>query len=178
MRATRARRVCRAVVIGAVAAGVSFLSVQGNIQAQGQGGEKLHNSQSAIEKTKEKGFDGVDFSYDIFGAPPGQSTAKIAEEVTAKDKAEKPRVMAKQASLMKERYRLDCKTHSGIIMTKAKPQPIGPTVHLKEDISWQKLSQMTPEEIRQQKAFPAGFMRLPHVKHDVGGMVFPQKQIE
>ena len=178
MRATRARRVCRAVVIGAVAAGVSFLSVQGNIQAQGQGGEKLHNSQSAIEKTKEKGFDGVDFSYDIFGAPPGQSTAKIAEEVTAKDKAEKPRVMAKQASLMKERYRLDCKTHSGIIMTKGKPQPIGPTVQLKEDISWEKLSQMTPEEIRQQKAFPAGFMRLPHVKHDVGGMVFPQKQIE
>ena len=45
-------------------------------------------------------------------------------------------------------------------------------------IGWDNLPEMTPEEIRKQKVFPAGFMRLPHVKHDVGGQVFPQKQIE
>ena len=132
----------------------------------------------AIEKTKEKGFEGVDFSYDLFGAPPGQSATKIAEEAMAKDVADKPKVMAKQARLLKERYRLDCKTHSGVLMTKGKPQPIGPTVQLKEGVSWEKLSEMTPEEIRKQKAFPVGFMRLPHVKHEVGGMVFPPQQIE
>ena len=50
----------------------------------------------AIEKTKEKGFEGVDFSYDLFGAPPGQSATKMAEEATAKDIADKPKVMAKR----------------------------------------------------------------------------------
>ena len=103
---------------------------------------------------------------------------KIAEEVMAKDVADKPKVMAKQVQLLKERYRLDCKIHSGVMMTKGKPQPIGPTVQLKEGVGWDKLSEMTPEEIRKQKVFPAGFMRLPHVKHDVGGQVFPQKQID
>lgn len=142
-----------------------------------QDGARIHEN-PAIEKTKEKGFEGVDFSYDLFGAPPGQSATKIAEEAMAKDVADKPKVMAKQARLLKERYRLDCKTHSGVMMTKGKPQPIGPTVQLKEGVSWEKLAEMTPEEIRKQKAFPAGFTRLPHVKHEVGGQVFPQKQIE
>jgi cytochrome c peroxidase len=63
-------------------------------------------------------------------------------------------------------------------MTNGKPQPIGPTVQLKDGISWEKLSAMSPGEIRTEKAFPAGFMRLPHVKQEVGGQVFPQKQIE
>ena len=63
-------------------------------------------------------------------------------------------------------------------MTKGKPQPIGPTVQLREGVSWEKFSEMTVEEIRKQKAFPAGFMRLPHVKHEVGGMVFLPHQIE
>ena len=148
------------------------------LQTVTAGDEKRSREASAIEKTKEKGFEGVDFSYDLFGAPPGQSATKIAEEAMAKDKAEKSKVMAKQARLLKDRYRVDCKIHSGVMMTKGKPQPIGPTVQLKEGISWEKLAEMSPDEIRKQKAFPAGFMRLPHVKHEVGGQVFPQKQIE
>jgi cytochrome c peroxidase len=140
--------------------------------------EKRLQENRAIEKKKAKGFEGVDFSYDVFGAPPGQSPAKISEQVMAKDIADKDQVMAKQARLLKERYRLDCKTHPGVLMTKGKPQPIGPTVQLREGMSFDKLSGMTPEEIRKQKAFPAGFMRLPHVKHEVGGQVFPQRQIE
>ena len=147
-------------------------------QAENSQDERRSQGNRAIEKKKEKGFEGVDFSYDLFGAPPGQSATKIAEEVMAKDVADKPKVMAKQVQLLKERYRLDCKIHSGVIMTKGKPQPIGPTVQLKEGVGWDKLSEMTPEEIRKQKVFPAGFMRLPHVKHDVGGQVFPQMQIE
>ncbi len=156
-----------------------FLTEGGAVaQPENSQDERRPQGNRAIEKKKEKGFEGVDFSYDLFGAPPGQSATKIAEEVMAKDVADKPKVMAKQVQLLKERYRLDCKIHSGVMMTKGKPQPIGPTVQLKEGVGWDKLSEMTPEEIRKQKVFPAGFMRLPHVKHDVGGQVFPQKQID
>ena len=133
---------------------------------------------SAIEETKTKGFDGVDFSYDVFGAPPGQDPQKIAEEVMAKDIAEKPQVLARHKKVLVDRYQLECKTASGATMTKGKPQPVGPTVHLKNGLTWDKLGQMETEEIKSEKLFPAGFRRLPHVKHEVGGQVFPQIQIK
>ena len=131
----------------------------------------------AIEETKKKGFDGVDFSYDVFGAPPGQDPQETARKVMEKDIADKPKVMSRQKQLLSERYNIDCKTTAGVTMTKGKPQPIGPAVKLK-GIQWDALSQMDAEEIKSKKAFPAGFDRLPHVKHDVGGMVFPQVQIK
>ena len=133
---------------------------------------------SSIADTKTKGFDGVDFSYDLFGAPPGQDAYQIAEEVQAKDIAEKPKVMAKQKQLLRDRYSLDCKTQSGATMTKGKPQPIGPTVQLKNGLTWEKLGQTDVEEVKAKHLFPDGFHRLPHVKHDVGGQVLPQVQIE
>ena len=37
---------------------------------------------------------------------------------------------------------------------------------------------MEADEIKNKKALPAGFDRLPHVKHEVGGQVFPQVQIK
>jgi cytochrome c peroxidase len=131
---------------------------------------------SAIAETKTKGFDGVDFSYDIFGVPPGQDPQKTAEDAMAKDIADKPQVLARQKKLLAERYQLDCKTTSNVIMTNGKHQPIGPTVTLKHGLTWDKLGQMETEEIKSDKLFPAGFHRLPHVKHEVGGMVFPQIQ--
>ena len=155
-----------------------LLALSGSyVYADREGGEARQTVDPAIEKTKEKGFDGVDFSYDLFGGPPGQSAARLAQQAMAKDQEEKPKVMAKQTKLLHDRYRLDCKTHPGVRMTKGKPQPIGPTVLLKDGLTWDKLSQMEADEIRKQKAFPAGFMRLPHVKHEVGGMVFPEEQI-
>ena len=180
MRTSRKGWILTAGLVGTMMVGSVLSSGQVFVRAQGhgEGAEKRQNQQSAIEKTKEKGFDGVDFSYDLFGAPPGQSAAHIAEAVMAKDIADKPTVMAKQAGLLKERYALDCRTHSGIFMTKGKAQPIGPTVRLKDGTTWEMLSKMSADEIRRQNAFPAGFMRLPHVKHEVGGQVFPQRQIE
>ena len=35
-------------------------------------GKKQQAQMGTIEKKKQKGFEGVDFSYDVFGAPPGQ----------------------------------------------------------------------------------------------------------
>jgi cytochrome c peroxidase len=43
-------------------------------------------------------------------------------------------------------------------------------------MTWEKLGQMEADEIKSKKAFPRGFDRLPHVKHEVGGQVFPQVQ--
>ena len=45
-------------------------------------------------------------------------------------------------------------------------------------MTWDQLGQMDADDIRGKKMFPRGFMRLPHVKHAVGGQVFPQVQIE
>ena len=132
----------------------------------------------SILETKKKGFEGVDFSYDVFGAPPGQDPVKIAEQVQAKERAEKPKVMAKQKHLLAERYKLDCRTQSSLIMTNGKAQPIGPATQLKDGLTWEKLGGLPAEEIKSKKFFPAGFRRLPHVKHEVGGMVFPSVQIE
>ncbi len=132
----------------------------------------------AIEETKKKGFDGVDFYYDVFGAPPGQDPQEISRKVKEKDIADKPKVMERQKKLLNDRYQIDCKSAPGMVMTKGKPQPVGPTGRLKEGTTWEKLGQMTPEEIKEKKLFPAGFHRLPHVKHEVGGMVFPKVQID
>ncbi|HSE57573.1 MAG TPA: hypothetical protein VLA99_02635, partial [Nitrospiraceae bacterium] len=129
-----------------------------------------------IQETKQKGAEGVDFSYDVFGAPPGQDPQRIAEEAKAKDKADKPAVMAQHAKILQDRYQLDCKSKDGVTMTKGKPQPIGPTVKLPNGPTWDQLSKLSPEDIAAKKLFPPGFRRLPHVKPAVGGQVFPDVQ--
>ncbi|HKP01383.1 MAG TPA: hypothetical protein VJU02_07110 [Nitrospiraceae bacterium] len=136
------------------------------------------NHHELTADTKKKGFDGVDFSYDVFGAPSGQDPAKIAEQGKAKDMAEKPGVMAKQKQLLAERYKLQCRALPAMTMTNGKPQPIGPVTQLKNGLTWDKLGGLEAEEIKSKNLFPAGFHRLPHVKHEVGGMVFPSMQIK
>jgi cytochrome c peroxidase len=37
---------------------------------------------------------------------------------------------------------------------------------------------MSPEDIKEKKLFPQGFLPLPHVKHESGGQVFPQAHID
>lgn len=141
--------------------------------------ESKKSSQTrAIEETKHKGFEGVDFAYDLFGAPPGQDPQHNFEQVMKKDVAEKPDVLARQRKLLEERYDLSCKQASSVAMTKGKPQPVGPVVKLPKGMSWDALGQLAAEEIKSQRRFPAGFDRLPHVKHAVGGQVFPQVQIK
>jgi cytochrome c peroxidase len=166
------------VLLGAAVALGAVVAPWMLVHAERTAGPERGGVDSPIERTKEKGFAGVDFSYDLFGGPPGQSATQLAEQAVAKDRKDKPKVMAEQAKRLQERYRLDCTTGSSARMTKGKPQPIGPTVKLKDGLTWDALARMDAEDIRRQKAFPQGFMRLPHVKHEVGGMVFPQEQIE
>src|SRR5688572_3655040 len=145
-------------------------------KAEKHSAKTTHNG--SIAETKTKGFDGVDFSYDAFGAPSGQDPTKISEQVKAKDMAEKPKVLAKQRQLLAERYKMECRTQPSVTMTNGKPQPIGPTIQLKNGLTWDKLGGLEAEDIKSKNLFPAGFQRLPHVKHEVGGMVFPSMQIK
>src|SRR5580765_6829491 len=132
----------------------------------------------SIAETKKKGFDGVDFSYDAFGAPSGQDPVKLAEQVKAKDMAEKSKVLSKQKQLLADRYKLECHTQSSVTMTNGKSQPIGPNTYLKNGLTWDQLSNLNASEIKSKKLFPPCFHRLPHVKHEAGGMVFPSIQIK
>jgi cytochrome c peroxidase len=98
-----------------------------------------------------------------------------------KDKAEKDGVMARQQDLLKERYDLARRVDDNVKMSHrpgAKPIAVGPATKLPADMTWDKLAQMTPEEVRKQDLFPKGFLPLPHPHHQVGGMLFPQMEIK
>jgi len=105
-------------------------------------GRKQQAQVGGIDDVRQKGFDGVDFSYDVFGAPPGQDALKVAEEVMKKDIAQKPDVMKRQHKLLHDRYDLHCRSEKGVTMTKGKPQPVGPTVKLNGGMTWEQLGQL------------------------------------
>lgn len=96
------------------------------------------------------------------------------EKVIEKDKADKADVMKRQMDLLNERYDLTKKVTTEVTMSKGKPLPVGPTARLKDGLSWDKLGGMTTEQIMENGFFP--YLPLPHPKHLVGGMLFPQMQ--
>jgi cytochrome c peroxidase len=164
-----------------IVAGIAVLLVASGswlLAAERRGTTAESDQSASIEEKQKKGFEGVDLYYDVIGAPPGQDPQKTSEAVKKKDMAEKSKVMERQRRLLAERYRLDCKTADGVTMTNGKPQPIGPTVRLADGLTWEELGGMDASQIKAKRAFPAGFDRLPHVKHETGGMVFPQIQIK
>ncbi|HEX7797481.1 MAG TPA: hypothetical protein VF456_24130 [Vicinamibacterales bacterium] len=96
----------------------------------------------------------------------------------AKDKADKPGVMARQQRLLEERYDLSSHPDKKVTMTRGKAIQIGPAARLSPGTTWEKLSVMTSDQIREKALFPSGFLPLPHPKQEVGGMVFPQMQLK
>jgi cytochrome c peroxidase len=101
------------------------------------------------------------------------------QSVMAKDKADKPAVMARQKRLLEERYNLEEHADTKLAMgPRGKPVQVGPTAKLPEGMTWEKLSAMSCEDIRDKELFPKGYLPLPHPKHEVGGMVFPQMEIK
>src|SRR5262249_34301889 len=65
-----------------------------------------------------------------------------------------------------------------VAMTRGKPIPVGPATKLADGMTWDKLAALSAEEMRDKDLFPQGFLPLPHPKHDVGGMLFPQVEIK
>jgi cytochrome c peroxidase len=99
-------------------------------------------------------------------------------EMMAKDKEAKPAIMARQKALLEERYDLNPHPHESIKMTRGKPIPVGPTAKLSDGMTFEKLAEMSSDDIRDKGLFPKGYLPLPHPNHAAGGMVFPQQQIK
>jgi cytochrome c peroxidase len=101
------------------------------------------------------------------------------DAVIKSDVAAKPKVMQRQQALLERRYDLSDRPIAGVKMSGGrKAVQGGVRVKLAAGTTWDQLAAMTPDEIRQRSAFPAGFMRLPHVKQASGGQVFPREEID
>jgi cytochrome c peroxidase len=96
----------------------------------------------------------------------------------AKDKSDKPAVLERHKKLLDARYDLGSRPDKNVKMSRGKPIQTGPAAKLPQGMTWAKLAEMSSDDIREKGLFPAGFLPLPHPKHDVGGMVFPQMQLK
>ena len=115
--------------------------------------------------------------------PPKSSYAPVVakeplSETMTRMKAEKSAVMKKQMDLLQQRYDLRNDPVPGMTMSGGKAIQQGIRAKLKKEMTWDKLTAMTPAEILEQGAFPDGFLALPHPNHPEGGMVFPKFHID
>lgn len=100
-------------------------------------------------------------------------------EVKRMDEAKKPEVMSRQAALLNQRYDLSNRPMIGVKMSGGRKSVQGGVrVKLPSGMTWERLANLSPEEIKQREALPEGFKPLPHVKHETGGQVFPNQQID
>ncbi len=114
-------------------------------------------------------------------APSSYAPVDVKEafqDTLSRMKGAKTQVMGRQKSLLEERYDLADRPAAGMTMTGGKALQEGVRVKLPEDMTWEKLAAMTPEDIREQDVFPKGFFPLPHPNHAEGGMVFPEFHIK
>jgi cytochrome c peroxidase len=93
-------------------------------------------------------------------------------------KAAKAAVTKRHQELLTERYDLSNRPAAGVTMTRGKPVQEGVRVKLPRGTTWEQLGAMAPAEIRDQGAFPKGFLPLPHPNHAEGGMLFPKFVID
>lgn len=108
------------------------------------------------------------------------SPVKITEpfaSVMKRMKEAKPEIEKKHMDLLKQRYDLSDRPAKGVTMSRGKAVQEGARVKLPEGMTWEKLSEMTPDAIKEKNAWPAGFYPLPHPNHPEGGMVFPKYHI-
>ena len=98
--------------------------------------------------------------------------------VRARMSAAKPALMQRQKALLEERYDLSDRPATGVNMSRGKAVQAGVRVKLRGGMTWERLAQMTPEDIRDKEVFPLGFMPLPHPNHPEGGMLFPKFHID
>jgi len=113
--------------------------------------------------------------------PTSYSPVVITEpfdSIMARWVAAKPDIMKRQMELLNSRYDLSDRPAKGITMSRGKPIQEGVRVKLPAGMTWEKLAEMTPEEIKEKDVLPPGFFPLPHPNHPEGGMLFPKTHIE
>jgi cytochrome c peroxidase len=93
-------------------------------------------------------------------------------------KAAKPEIMKRQQELLTRRYDLGNRPAQGVTMSRGKAVQEGVRAKLPQDMTWEKLAAMSPEEIREKDLYPIGFLPLPHPNHPEGGMLFPKFHID
>lgn len=100
------------------------------------------------------------------------------ESIMERFKAQKPETMKRQMDLLASRYDLADRPAKDVTMSRGKPIQEGVRVKLPEGMTWDKLAEMSAEEIKSKDVFPSGFFPLPHPNHPEGGMLFPKTHIE
>jgi cytochrome c peroxidase len=98
--------------------------------------------------------------------------------IRSKMEGMKAEVTERQQNLLKERYDLANRPAQGVTMSRGKPIQEGVRARLRNEMTWEKLAGMSPEEVREKDAFPLGFLPLPHPHHAEGGMLFPKFHID
>ena len=94
--------------------------------------------------------------------------------VIQRTQKEKPTFAKRQQDLLAARYDLANRPAQGVTMSRGKAVQDGVRVKLPAGMTWDKLAAMSPDDIKNQNAWPAGFFPLPHPHHEAGGMVFPK----
>ncbi len=124
----------------------------------------------------------VSWTYGQTGKVPTSYSPVVITEpfdsITARWVAAKPEIMKRQMDLLNSRYDLSDRPAKGVTMSRGKPIQEGVRVKLPAGMTWEKLAEMTPEDIREKDVFPPGFFPLPHPNHPEGGMLFPKAHIE
>ena len=87
-------------------------------------------------------------------------------------------VMKRQMNLLKDRYDLSDRKVKGITMSGGKAIQEGVRIKLPKNMTWEKITAMSSEKIKEKDLFPTGFLPLPHPNHPEGGMVFPKFHID
>jgi len=100
--------------------------------------------------------------------------ASVMERMTAA----KLEIMKRQMTLLDQRYDLSDRPAQGITMSRGKAIQEGVRLKLPDGMTWEKLAEMTPEQIKEKDVFPAGCFPLPHPNHPEGGMLFPKTHID
>jgi cytochrome c peroxidase len=117
-------------------------------------------------------------------APKGPTYMPVVIEedfktIRDRDAAAKPDVMKRQMDLLNERYDLSNRPAAGVMMSGGRRAvQEGVRVKLPQGTTWERLADTSPDEIREKNLFPRGFLPLPHVKHEVGGQIFPKFEID
>jgi cytochrome c peroxidase len=111
-------------------------------------------------------------------APPPKEESPEFQEIVAKRMAVKEATAKKHQALLNERYDLANRPAQGVKMSRGKAVQGGVRVKLPQGVTWEKLGEMSPEEVREKSAWPNGFLPLPHPDHPEGGMLFPKFHID
>ena len=114
--------------------------------------------------------------------------AYVASQTTAADESfdglvgrlqkDKKKFADRQQLLLEKRYDLSDRKADGVTMSSGKAVQEGVRVKLPPGVTWDQLAKMTPEQVKEKKVWPAGFLPLPHPHHEAGGMIFPKSLID